>query len=332
MHPKKKRGDFMKRIKRFFCWFYVVAFGICSAFSQAAVVHDPINNIPLVSNWLTAIDTLYSNYDMVMNTITQIENQYKAINQAIENAKGIDWENIRFDGDFDIRDDIKDANRRVNRLLSQANAIKDTLNTSIISAGGVSYSLADICGHGDDGKDFASCVTDVYGYMKDNMQQAAASAVGNLSEEQEKAIWQKYGISPRNYYLVAQASKQVRDKALTCLAATTDEARAMVREEKITRLNTVVQAAMEAKTSDGTIPEGALQEATLLASQMMVDQCISLQEAVENAAAQIAQKILAEEQKKEVEASEKLAEEKSAEILDNSVPGNFAAGRTKARK
>lgn len=331
MHPKKKRGDFMKRIKRFFCLFYVATFGICSAFSQA-VVHDPINNIPLVSNWLTAIDTLYSNYDMVMNTITQIENQYKAINQAIENAKGIDWENIRFDGDFDIRDDIKDANRRVNRLLSQANAIKDTLNTSIISAGGVSYSLADICGHGDDGKDFASCVTDVYGYMKDNMQQAAASAVGNLSEEQEKAIWQKYGISPRNYYLVAQASKQVRDKALTCLAATTDEARAMVREEKITRLNTVVQAAMEAKTSDGTIPEGALQEATLLASQMMVDQCISLQEAVENAAAQIAQKILAEEQKKEVEASEKLAEEKSAEILDNSVPGNFAAGRTKARK
>ena len=162
--------------------------------------------------------------------------------------------------------------------------------------------------------------------------QAAASAVGNLSEAQEKAIWQKYGISPRNYYLVAQASKQVREKALTCIAATTEEARALVREEKIAKLDTVVKAAMEAKTSDGTIPEGALQEASMLASKLMVDECMSLREAVENAAAATAQKILAEEQQKEVEASEKLAEEKSAEILNNNVPGNFAAGRAKVRK
>lgn len=321
----------MKKIKLFLTSIFLVIFGINSIYAQL-VVNDPINNIPIVSNWLTAIDTLYSNYDMVMNTITQIENQYKAINQAIENAKGIDWENIRFDGDFDIRNDIKNANKRVNQLLSQANAIKDTLYTSIISVGGQSYSLADICGHGDDGKDFASCVTDVYGYMKDNMMQAAASAVGNLSEEQEKAIWQKYGISPKNYYLVAQASKLVREKASTCIATTTDNARSMVRNEKILKLNTIVKAAMEAKTSDGTIPQGALQEASMLASQMMVDECMSLREAVENAAAATAQKMIAEEQQKEVEASEKLAEEKSAEILNNNVPGNFAAGRAKVRK
>ena len=116
-----------------------------TSFAQTGIVHDPINNIPIVSNWLTAIDTLYTNYDMIMNSITQIENQYKRIQQAIENAKGIDWENIQFDGDFDIRDDIKNANRRVNSLLSQANAIKDTLNTTIIQTDGSSYSLADIC-------------------------------------------------------------------------------------------------------------------------------------------------------------------------------------------
>lgn len=320
----------MRSVKKLIIILGIFIYGLFSLSAQM-VVNDPVNNIPIVSNWLTAIDTLYSNYDMVMNTITQIENQYKAINQAIENAKGIDWENIRFDGDFDIRDDIRDANKRVNRLLLQANAIKDTLNTSIINSGGISYSLADICGHGDDGKDFASCVTEVYGYMKDNMMQAATSAVGNLSEEQEKAIWKKYGISPRNYYLVAQASKLVREKASTCIATTTDEARALIRDEKITRLNTVVQAAMEAKTADGTIPEGALQEASMLASQMMVDECISLREAVENAAAVTAQRILAEEQQKEAEASERLAEEKSSEIFNNNVPAGFAAGRTKVK-
>lgn len=321
----------MKKLRKQLCLFGLSVLGIIHISAQQ-IVHDPINNIPILSNWLTAIDTLYANYDMIMNTITQIENQYRAINQAIENAKGIDWENIRFDGDFDIRDDIRDANKRINRLLSQANAIKDTLNTSIISVGGQSYSLADICGHGDDGKDFGSCVTDVYGYMKANMEKAADSAVGNLSEEQEKAIWQKYGISPKNYYLVAQASKLVREKASLCIAATTDKAKAMVRDEKIARLNTVVRAAMEAKTSDGTIPEGALQEATMLACTLMVDQCLSLQEAVEQAAAAIAQQMIADENKAEVEAAEKFAEEKSSEILNNSVPGNFAAGRTKNRE
>ncbi len=320
----------MKKLKKLIIVFALTSFNGTTAFSQM-IVNDPINNIPIVSNWLTAIDTLYSNYDMVMNTITQIENQYKAINQAIENVKGIDWENIRFDGDFDIRNDIKDANRRVNRLLTQANAIKDTLNTSIISTGGTSYSLADLCGYGEENKNFGHCVADVYGYMKENMLQAAANAVGNLSEEQEKAIWQKYGISPKNYYLVAQSSKLVRDKALTCISATTDQARAMVREEKVAKLNIVVKAAMEAKTSDGTIPEGALNEATMLATQMMVDECISLREAVENAAAATSQKILAEENQKEVEASERLAEERSSEILNKNIPAGFAAGRTKTR-
>lgn len=318
----------MKKIRKIFCLISMVLFGTISSFAQTGIVHDPINNIPIVSNWLNAIDQLYANYDMITNTITQIENQYKAINQAIENAKGIDWENIHFDGDFDIRDDIKDANKRVNRLLSQANKIKDTLNTSIINVGGQSYSLADICGAGEDGKNFASCVEDVYGYMKDNMLQAAASAVGNLSEEQEKAIWQKYGISPKNYYLVAQTSKLIRDKASVCIAATTDEARAMVREEKVAQLNTVVKAAMEAKTTDGTIPEGALEEATMLASKLMVDECMQVREAIENAAAATAQKLLADEKQKEIDASEKQIEEKSAEILDNNIPGSFAAGRT----
>lgn len=310
----------------------MVIFNTTVSFAQTGIVHDPVNNIPILSNWLTSIDELYANYDMIMNSVKQIENQYKTIQQAIENAKGIDWENIQFDGDFDIRDDIRNANKRVNALLSQVNAIKGTLNTTIIQTDGASYSLADICGSGDDGKGFAACVKDVYGHMKTNLLSAATSAVGNLSEEQEKAIWAKYGISPRNYYLVAQTSKLVRDKALTCIAATTEEARALVREEKIAKTHAIVNAALEAKTSDGTIPEGAMSEASLLISQMMVDECMSLREAIENAAAVTSQKLIADEQVNEVEASEKLAEEKSIEIQNNNVPAGFAAGRAKTKK
>lgn len=319
----------MKKIKKIFCLITMIGVGTISAFAQAELVHDPINNIPIVSNMLYAIDQLYSTYDMITNSITQIENQYKTINQAIENAKGIDWENIHFDGDLDIRDDIRDANKRVNRLLTQVNTIKDSLNTTIITTGDQSYSLADICGAGDDGKDFASCVENVFGYMKDNMLQAAAYAVGNLTEEQEKAIWQKYGISPQNYYLVSQASKLVQEKASFLVAQTTDEAKKLLRDEKIAALNDVVKAAMEAKTADGTIPEGALEEASMLAAAQMVDECVMLKDAVNYAAGAVGQKILLEEKEKQAQASEKQMEAQSTEILNNNVPGNFAAGRTK---
>jgi hypothetical protein len=293
------------------------------------ITHDPINNIPIVSGWLTAVDTLYSNYDMVMNTVTQIENQYKAIQQAIDNAKNIDWDNIKFDGDFDIRDDIKDANKRINALLSQANAIKDTLSTTIISTDGHSYSLADICGFGDEGKSFGSCVTDVYSHMKSSVLEAATAACGTLTEAQEQAIWTKYGISPKNYYLVAQTSKAIKAACQKNISAATDKAIEMVRQEKLSKLNAVVQAALSAKTADGTIPQGALNEASLIASQQMVDGLMTLQEAVEYAAAATSQKLIAEEQQKEIEASEKYSEQASNDIIQNNLPGSFVAGHTK---
>ena len=57
-----------------------VCFAVCSAaasFAQA-IVHDPINSIPILSNWLTAIDTLYANYDMVRNTMKTSTSRYNA--------------------------------------------------------------------------------------------------------------------------------------------------------------------------------------------------------------------------------------------------------------
>ena len=278
------------------------------------------------TNWLAAMDQLSANYDMIMNSITQIENQYKSIQQAIENAKGIDWENIQFDGDFDIRDDIKDANKRVNNLLSQANAIKNTLNTTIIQTDGTSYSLADLCGFGDEGKSFGSCVEDVHGYMKMNMLQAASYAVGNLTDEQKKAIWQKYGISPQNYYLAVQTSNLIKEKAGACIASATDEAIQMEREQKYASTSTIFNAAIETMTADGTIPEGAFEEAKTRLITMIVDECISLKEAVDKYSALAAQKIIAEEQQKEIEASENQAAEKSKEMNKGNLPANFAAG------
>lgn len=301
-------------------------------FSQL-FVHDSVNNIPIVSQWLTAIDSLYSNYDMVMNTITNIENQWKQINQAIENMKGIDWENVKFDGDFDIRDDIKNANKRVNRLLSQANAIKATLNSPIVDLGdGATYSLADFCGLGDEGKNFGSAVKDIYGHMKLNVLEAARAAVGNLTEEQEKAIWQKYGISPQNYYLVAQTSKLIKSASSKCLGKVTQEAKDFIREQQAKMLDPIIDAVLKQKTSDGTIPEGALAEANLLLQKMIIEENGSLKESVNEVGALIAQKLIADEQQKDIDASEKQSKQVTNNVNDANQPSSFVAGHTKSAK
>lgn len=296
-------------------------------------VHDPINNIPIVSNWLSAVDILYSNYDMVMNSVTQIQNQYRQIQQAIENAKGIDWENIKFDGDFDIRNDIKDANKRVNDLLNQADTIRNTLNTTIIKAGNKSYSLADICGAGDDGKDFATCVEDVFGYMAENFKGAAEAAVGSLTPKQEKAIWEKYGISPKNYYLVAQSSKYVRDKAKECIAKVTDKAKETENTIRAMQTNYLFDAIDLSRTSDGDISEGAAREMSLYQQYMMNESINKLRTSIDDMAAAQSQKMLYDLQMEEIEASERLAEERSEQLFNDTanVPFSFMVDKYKER-
>ncbi len=297
------------------------------------IVHDKINNIPIVSNWLSAVDILYSNYDMVMNSVTQIQNQYRQIQQAIENAKGIDWENIKFDGDFDIRNDIKDANKRVNDLLNQADTIRNTLNTTIIKAGNKSYSLADICGAGDDGKDFATCVEDVFGYMAENFKGAAEAAVGSLTPKQEKAIWEKYGISPKNYYLVAQSSKYVRDKAKECIAKVTDKAKETENTIRAMQTNYLFDAIDLSRTSDGDISEGAAREMSLYQQYMMNESINKLRTSIDDMAAAQSQKMLYDLQMEEIEASERLAEERSEQLFNDTanVPFSFMVDKYKER-
>ena len=158
-----------------------------------------------VSGWLNGIDQLYQGYDMVMNTITQIENQYNMIQQQVERAKSIDWDNISFDGDFDIRNDIRDATKRVNRLLTSARNIKKMMTTPSISCGNVKYSIADLCGinpnNQDDlwenDKNLLTACRDYKQFMSETMQKTVSSLTDGLEEDQKKAIWVKYGISPQ---------------------------------------------------------------------------------------------------------------------------------------
>lgn len=300
--------------------FLSIIAGACLAITPISATGYPVFD---VSGWLTAIDQLYQQYDMVMNTITQIENQYNMIQQNIERAKSIDWDNIQFDGDFDIRNDIRDANRRVNRLLTSSRNIKSLMTSPSIQCGYGSYSLADLCGmNGAEHNFFAAC-TDTEKYMTDSMEYAVKAITEGLTTKQKRAIWAKYGIGPKNYIFVQQSVAQVKSAASKVMAKVTEEARNMKREEDTIRKNNILKAAYESLDSDGNITEGAANEAQLQLTGELVDRTSDLTEAVEDMANVTASKMIADENQKQTEADEIEAQQRMQEAIDKRVPDYF---------
>lgn len=300
--------------------FLSIIAGACLAITPISATGYPVFD---VSGWLTAIDQLYQQYDMVMNTITQIENQYNMIQQNIERAKSIDWDNIQFDGDFDIRNDIRDANKRVNRLLTSSRNIKSLMTSPSIQCGYGSYSLADLCGmNGAEHNFFAAC-TDTEKYITDSMEYAVKAITEGLTTKQKRAIWAKYGIGPKNYIFVQQSVAQVKSAASKVMAKVTEEARNMKREEDTIRKNNILKAAYESLDSDGNITEGAANEAQLQLTGELVDRTSDLTEAVEDMANVTASKMIADENQKQAEADEIEAQQRMQEAIDKRVPDYF---------
>lgn len=300
--------------------FFAIVFGACICASHLHATGMPVFDI---SGWLTAIDQLYEQYDMVMNTITQIENQYTQIQQAVERAQSIDWENISFDGDFDIRNDIRDANKRVNSLLNQARQIQNTLTTPNIDCGNGRYSLADLCGMGTPNHNFFSACKDVETYMTDTLKFSINAIEGNLTEKQKMLIWRKYGISPKNYLFVQQSVAQVKTQTSKILAKATEEAVQLKRENQIAKTNAILQAAYAQTDSNGNMTEAAASEASLYLSQQVIDGLMSLEEAMDQMASLSAARMVNEENEKQAEADEMAAEQRKQEAFDNKVPDSF---------
>ncbi|WP_296029056.1 hypothetical protein [uncultured Treponema sp.] len=272
-----------------------------------------------VSGWLAAIDQVYQGYDMVMNTITQIENQYNMIQQQVERAKSIDWDNISFDGDFDIRNDIRDATKRVNRLLTSARNIKKMMTTPSISCGNIKYSIADLCGispnNQDDlwenDKNLLTACRDYKQFMSETMQKTVSSLTDGLDEDQKKAIWVKYGISPQNYAFVQQSVNSVKKQCSEVMAAATEEAKRMKLEEIAMKNNTILQAALEGNLdSNGNPTEAGIAEAQLRLQDQLSQQLAELGFQFSDLCAITASKMIADQNKADAEqASSREAQE-----------------------
>jgi hypothetical protein len=164
--------------------------------AQAAMVFDP-------TNYLVAIDQLYSTYDQVMNTIQQIKYTYEQLQHYYNEAKTWNLEAVNWDGDWDFRNEIRSVTRSVDRQITNIRMMEHNLTKRQIAFGGQSFTLKDLTDVKKMGNILASEVTD-------NLKQAASGFAGRLTEREKAAIWRKYGLSPVNYYYVRAKENDVR--------------------------------------------------------------------------------------------------------------------------
>lgn len=238
------------------------------------------------SNWLTAIDSLYSSYDMVMNTLKQIEQGYQQFQFYLEQAKSWDLENISWDGDLDFRDEIKSVTNRVNKQITNIRKIEEIFTTKQYSAGGMTFTVADLVGAGDRDRDLLDVMRNVGNEMKNSWDQAAEALVNELSEDQKRAIWQKYGISPINFTYMQQKKQILQNVADQFIAYATAESEAL---EAQAEADVAVADAVVAEATNGNEhTEKELLQQNLVLSRELIKNISDLKLAVRQAAGQTA--------------------------------------------
>ena len=226
----------------------------CSMLSLNAIIAPVFDS----ANLIAAIDTLYSNYDMVMNTIKQIENQYEQLQFNINQAKSWDLEGMEWDGDWDFRDEIGDVTSSINKQITNIREIEEIFTTKQYSLAGMSFTMTDLVGFGNPDKDLG----DLFEHTENTFDKVVDTLVEGLSEEEKMAIMRKYGMSPKNYIYMQQKKQLVSDTLTKITGKATKEAQAMITEQNLEGTNAIISAI--SKNPDITEKELAQQTALLI--------------------------------------------------------------------
>lgn len=238
------------------------------------------------SNWIASIDQLYSSYDMVMNTLKQIEQGYQQFQFYLEQAKSWDLDNISWDGDLDFRDEIKSVTNRVNKQITNIRKIEEIFTTKQYSVGGMTFTVADLVGAGDRDRDLLDVMKHAGNEIKNSWDQAAEALVNELSEDQKRAIWQKYGISPINFTYMQQKKQLLQNVADQFIAYATAESEAL--EAQAEADVAVADAVVQEATNGGEHTEKELMQQNLVLSRELIKNISDLKLAVRQAAGQTA--------------------------------------------
>ena len=260
--------------------------------------------------WLAAIDRFYQGYDQIMNMITMIEQNYNQMQQAYERAKSWNFESLDFnDGDIlhsiDIRDEIKDATTQVNRELTNIRQVKEAFTAKNIMMNGHSYSLKDLAGIGDADRTIKDMVSDTYYANKDSITKAAEIFAKGVTEEEAERIWQKYGLSPKNFAMVEPISEMLQRATVEVMGTAEDALSGQYSDdekEKLALVNSIVEKTLSGNGDDMTTNE--LLQSNILMQKYSLDQLRQLNRDLRSAAAYTAWRDRYADQKETIEKSD----------------------------
>lgn len=246
----------------------IIGAGGSSLFAQGYPVLD-------VANLMQSIESVYQYYQQIQNTIEQVQNTYKQIEQAAQQMASMNWDDLKdlgknFNGMSEnpfevitgVRNSAQDITKAVNKNMNKVNALQDSLTKESIQFGDMKFSVADLCGAGDPGKNLAGFAQNAWDVTVEAGQDSVAGYVGKLSYKQKRAIARKYGMSPNNYATLELANYQLSEAVKDQNLWATMEGQKQLLEECENDANAIATLAKE-------LPDGSVFAATQLVSSSL---------------------------------------------------------------
>lgn len=285
----------MKKIRQFFISTMLMLSAGIQVFASGMPVFD-------AANWLSSIEKFYQGYDQIMNTLQMIEQNYQQIQMAIEQAKSWKFEDLDFnDGNFlenfDIRDEIQDATKQVNRQLNNVRKIRDTFEKENMQIGNKKFSMKDLAGLGDKDKTLIDIVKDTIVMEKNDFAAACEELTKQLTDEEKMVIWQKYGLSPKNFMMVKNLDQKMQKQVSTVMANANAKVEELRWGEDAAKTNAIIQKIFQGDD----LTEKELAQSQLLLDKLNGEKLSQLQDALNNSFAWLAWKDRRDEQKRQLE-------------------------------
>lgn len=285
----------MKKVRQFFISTMLMLSAGIQVFASGLPVFD-------AANWLSSIEKFYQGYDQIMNTLQMIEQNYQQIQMAIEQAKSWKFEDLDFnDGNllenFDIRDEIQDATKQVNRQLNNVRKIRDTFEKENMQIGNKKFSMKDLAGLGDKDKTLIDIVKDTIVMEKNDFAAACEELTKQLTDEEKMVIWQKYGLSPQNFMMVKNLDQKMQEQVTTVMANANAKVEELRWGEDAAKTNAIIQKIFQGDD----LTEKELAQSQLLLDKLNGEKLSQLQDALNNSFAWLAWKDRRDEQKRQLE-------------------------------
>lgn len=178
------------------------------------------------ASWLEAVTEVYNSYDALMNDVEIITNLYESLKIAAEEAQNMSFDDLGWDGDWDLRNEITSGVSQINSKLNKVRRLRDKLNERSIQIGNDSFSFADLAGFSEHG--WEDAVTSIGKSIKEHDEKWERIKTEGMTEQEKQYIWSKYGLSVQNYKMVEAMKHQFEQVSKPVIEGLIEEAEGTV--------------------------------------------------------------------------------------------------------